>query len=79
MAALWSHAMLPPKGGPVSLPPIEGTIAVTGLVPIEKSVTARQNQLAEHIATLPVLDLCKGEGRLSGLTRWRYWWERVAV
>jgi hypothetical protein len=60
-------------------PPIEGELAVTGLVPIEESVTARQNRLAEHITTRPILELCQGEERLSGSTRWRYWWERVAV
>jgi hypothetical protein len=60
-------------------PPIEGALAVTGLVPIEESVTARQNRLAKHIATRPILELCQGEERLSGSTRRRYWWERVAV
>jgi hypothetical protein len=60
-------------------PPIEGALAVTGLVLIEESVTARQNRLAEHIATRPILELCQGEERLSGSTRRRYWWERVAV
>jgi hypothetical protein len=60
-------------------PPIEGALVVTGLFPIEESVTARQNCLAEHIATRPILELCQGEERLSGSTRRRYWWERVTV
>jgi hypothetical protein len=60
-------------------PPIEGALASTGLVAIEESVTARQNRLADHIATRPILELCQGEGRLSSSARWRYWWERVAV
>jgi hypothetical protein len=60
-------------------PPIEGTLAVTSLVLIEESVTAWQNRLAEHIATRPILELCQDEGRLSGSSSRRYWWERVAV
>jgi hypothetical protein len=60
-------------------PPIEGALVVTSLIPIEESVTARQNRLAEHIATRPILELCQGEERLSDLTRRRYWWEWVAV
>jgi hypothetical protein len=60
-------------------PPIEGALVVTGLVSIEESVTARQNRLAKHIASHPILELCQGEERLSRLTRRWYWWERVAV
>jgi hypothetical protein len=56
-------------------PLIEGALAVL----IKESVTARQNRLAERIATRPILELCQGEERLSSLTRQWYWWEQVAV
>jgi hypothetical protein len=59
-------------------PPIEGALTSTGLVPIEESVTACQNRLANHIATCPILDLCRGAERLSGSTRQQHWWVRTA-
>jgi hypothetical protein len=59
-------------------PPIEGALASTGLVLIEESVTARQNRLVDHIATRPILDLCRGAERLSGSPRRRHWWVRTA-
>jgi hypothetical protein len=58
-------------------PPIEEALAATGMATIESTVKTRQSLLVDRIATRPILEICKEEGRLSGSTRRRYWWERV--
>ena len=41
---------------------------------IRKSVTKRQNMVAQYIATQPILDLCERSTRRPGVrVYWRYW------
>ena len=53
---------------------IEEALEGASLYPIERYISVRQNTLADHVATRPILDLCRETERLSGSSRLTLWW-----
>ena len=51
----------------------------TGFEGIRKSVTRRQNTVAQYIATRPILDLCEKYARRQGVRVSRWWWEQAGI
>ena len=60
-------------------PQLEEAMGEAGFEGIRKSVTRRQNTVAQYISTQPILDLCERS------TRWpvdrvsRKWWEQAGI
>ena len=60
-------------------PPLEETLREAGFEGIRKSVTRRQNTVAQYIVTRPILDLCDRSTRRPGeRVPWR-WWEQDGI
>ena len=55
-------------------PPIEEALEVANLFPMKHYIDARQNRLAESVATRPILELCQESERRSGSSRRTFWW-----
>ena len=51
----------------------------SGLEEIRKSVTRRQNTVAQYIATQPILDLCEMSNWRPGARVSRRWWEQDRI
>ena len=50
-----------------------------GFKGIKKSITRRQNTIAQYIATRPILDLCERSAQWSGARVSRRWWEQAGI
>ena len=50
-----------------------------GVVEIRKSITRRQNMVAQYIATLPILDLCEWTTQRVGVRVSWQWWEQKDI
>ena len=46
---------------------------------IQKSITRRQNTVAQYIATRPIMDLCKRATRRPVARVSRRWWEKAVI
>ena len=57
-------------------PPTTEVLEKAYLQPIMHYISARQNRLAESIATRPILHLCRTAERQSGSTTHLWWWKR---
>ena len=57
-------------------PPTVEVLEKAHLQPITHYISARQNRLAESIATRPILHLCRTAERQSGSTTRLWWWKR---
>ena len=57
-------------------PPTAEVLEKAHLQPITHYISARQNRLAESIATRPILHLCRTAERQSGSTTRLWWWKR---
>ena len=55
-------------------PPLAEALGEAGLEGIRKSVTRRQNMVAQYIVTRPILDLCERATRRPGVRVSRRWW-----
>ena len=56
-------------------PPTVEVLEKAHLQPIMHYISARQNRLAESIATRPILHLCRTAERQSGSTTHLWWWK----
>ena len=55
-------------------PPLEEALGEAELYGLRKSVTRRQNMVAQYILTRPILDLCERDTRRPGArVSWRWW------
>ena len=50
-----------------------------GFKEIRKSITNRQNTVAQYIATRPLLDLCEGAKQRGGARVSRRWWYQKLI
>ena len=50
-----------------------------GFTEIKKSITNRQNMVAQYIATRPLLDLCERATHRSGARVSRRWWDQKKI
>ena len=50
-----------------------------GLEGIRKTITRRQNTVAQYIATRPILDLCEHTMQKSGARMSRRWWDQEGI
>jgi len=57
-------------------PPIKDALEKADMYPVGHYIRVRQNTLAQHITTRPILELCRGAERLSGSPRRVYWWDQ---
>ena len=55
-------------------PPLAEALGEEGLEGMRKSITRRQNTVAQYIATRPILDLCDQATRRPGARVYRPWW-----
>ena len=60
-------------------PPLAEALGEARLEGIRKSVTIRQNMVAQYIATRPILDLCERATRRPGARVSRRWWEQDGI
>ena len=51
----------------------------TGFKEIRKSITNRQNMVAQYIVTRPLLDLCEGAKQRGGTRVSRRWWYQKCI
>ena len=50
-----------------------------GFVDIQKSITNRQNTVAQYIATRPIMDLCERTTQRGGARVSRRWWDQEGI
>ena len=67
------------KDGRWDYPPVTEALEEAGLEGIRKSITRRQNTVAQYIATRPILDLCKRATRRQGARVSRRWWDQAGI
>ena len=60
-------------------PPLAEALREAGFEGIRKSVTRRQNTVAQYIVTRPILDLCEKANRWPGARVSRRWWEQYGI
>ena len=60
-------------------PPLAEALGEAGLGGIRKSVTRRQNMVAQYIATRPILDLCEQATQRLVARVSRRWWEKYGI
>ena len=58
---------------------MEGATKEAGFKEIRKSITNRQNTVAQYIATRPLLDLCEGTKQIGGAMVSRRWWYQKGI
>ena len=58
---------------------LEGAMKEAGFKEIRTSINARQNTVAQYIATRPLLDLCKGTNQIGGARVSRRWWDQKGI
>ena len=62
------------KDGSCDYPPLEEALGGAGIEGIRKSVTRRQNTVAQYIATQPIMELCERATLRPGVrVSWRCW------
>ena len=66
-------------GWELVLPVIGGGNGGAGFEGIIKSVTRRQNTVAQYIATQPIMDICEQATRRPGARVSRHWWEKSSI
>ena len=67
------------KDGRLYYLPLAESLREAGMEGIRKSITWRQNTVAQYIATRPILDLCKRATRRPGARVSRRWWEQAGI
>ena len=67
------EAVADKDGWELGIPASGGGTGGAGLEGIRKSVTKRQNMVAQYIATRPILDLCERATRRPGARVYRQW------
>ena len=67
------------RGGSWAYPPLEEAMGGSCFGGISKSITMRQNTVAQYIATRPILDLCERSTRRPGAMVYRRWWEQDSI
>ena len=61
-------------------PSLSGAMKEEGFTKIRKSITNRNNTVAQYIATRPMLDLCERKKQRGGGARVsRRWWEQKGI
>ena len=65
--------------GSWAYPTLEEAMGEAGFEGIRKSVTRRQNRVAQYIATRPILDLCERFTWRPGARVYRWWWEQAGI
>ena len=60
-------------------PPLAEALGEAGFEDIRKSVTRRQNTVAQYIVTQPILDLCERATRRPGARVSLQWWEQDGI
>ena len=60
-------------------PLLEEAMGEAGFKGISKSVTRRQNMVAQYIATRPIMDLCERSTWRTGTRVSRKWWEQAGI
>ena len=60
-------------------PPLAEAMGEAGFKGIRKSVTSRQNTVAQYIVTRPILDLCECSTRRPGVRVSRRWWKQAGI
>jgi len=66
-----------PREGSWFYPPIEEALEAAGMYTIEHYINVRRNTLVGHIATRPILELCRSAGRRSGSASKALWWHQL--
>ena len=66
-------------GGIWEYPPLAEAMGDAGLQEIIKSVTRRQNMVAQYIATQPIFDLCELANQQPGARVSQRWWEQAGI
>ena len=46
---------------------------------VRKSITRKQNTVAQYIATRPILDLCERSAQRPGARVSQWWWEQAGI
>ena len=59
--------------------PLEGSMGEVGFEEMRNSVTRRQNNVAQYIATQPILDLCERDTQRPGVRVSWQWWEHAVI
>ena len=60
-------------------PPLVEAMGEAGFEDTMKSITRRQNTVAQYIATRPILDLCERATRRPGVRVSWQWWEQAGI
>ena len=60
-------------------PSLVGSVKEAGFTEIRKSITNRQNTVAQYIATRPLLDLCERTTHRGEARVYRRWWDQKGV
>ena len=60
-------------------PPLKEATREAGFGGIRKSITRRQNTVAQYIATQPIMDLCEWDTQRLGARVSRRWWEQEVI
>ena len=58
-------------------PSMRETMREAGFEDIQKSITRRQNTVAQYIATRPILGLCERATQRAGARVSRRWWDQT--
>ena len=58
---------------------LEGAMRESGLTDIRKSISNRQNTVAQYIATRPLLDLCEGARAREAARVPMRWWNQAEI
>ena len=66
-------------GGSWDYPTLVKTMGETGFEGIIKSVTRRQNTVAQYIVTRTILDLCERSTRRPEVRVYQQWWEQAGI
>ena len=80
-AARWINRRQPRRRGDGHwiYPPLKEAMREAGFKGIWKTITRRQNTVAQYIATGPILDLCEwATQRLGERLSW-WWWEQEEI
>ena len=60
-------------------PSLAGGMKEAGFTEIRKSITNRQNMVAQYIVTRPILDLCERTTHRGGARVSRRWWDQLGI
>ena len=62
---------------PGSTPPVEEALEIAGLFTMAEYIERRRNTIAQHVATRPILDLCRAAQSPPGSPQRAWWWEQL--